>query len=292
MILVTGATGHLGNAAIRFLLENGIKADKIIALARNEESIEELKKKGVGIVIGDYDNYDSLRNAFTGVEKILFISSSDIVKRTTQHENVINAAKETGVKHIVYTSFQRRSESETSPLWIVAQSHIKTEKWLKESGMNYTILRNNLYMDFLPGFIGEKVMETGVIFVPAQNGKVSAVLRSEMAEAAANILLTPDHMNKEYNFTNEEAISYHDIATTISDVLGKPINYISPSIEDYSKTLTDYGLPADVVGIFSSFAVAQAQGELDAESTDLQKLLGRKPTSIKDYLIRLYSPKS
>ena len=292
MILVTGATGNFGNATIHSLLEKGVKSNQISALVRNEHSAEEIKKQGINTLIGDYDNYDSLVRAFTGVEKLLFVSSSDLINRSVQHQNVIFAAKEAGVKHIIYTSFQRKNESEASPLWIVAKSHIETEKWLKESGIDHTILKNNLYMDFLPGFIGEKVTESGVIFVPAEDGKLSAVLRSEMAEAAASILATDGHIGKEYDFTNVEALTYHEIAKTVSEVIEKPINYISPTADEYSKTLSSYGVPAEVVGIFSSFAVAQAQGELDVESTDLEKLLGRKPTSVKDFLINFYAIKS
>jgi NAD(P)H dehydrogenase (quinone) len=291
MILITGATGHFGNAAINFLLEKGIKASQILAMVRNEQSATDFKKKGIGVVIGDYDNYASLVSDFNGVEKLLFVSGSDIMKRLSQHQNIINAAKDAGVKHLVYTSFQRRNETETSPLWMVAQSHIQTEKWLKESGLDYTILKNNLYMDFLPGFIGEKVLETGVIYVPAENGKVSAVLRSEMAEAAASILATSGHAGKEYDFTNTEAVTYQEIAQVIAGVSGKTVNYISPSVEEYGKTLSGYGVPAEVIGIFSSFAVAQAKGELDVVSTDLEKLLGRKPISVKNFLSNLYSPK-
>lgn len=291
MILVTGATGHFGNATINFLLEKGIKANQISALVRNEQAADEFKKKGVNTFIGDYENYNSLVTAFKGVEKLLFVSGSDIINRMAQHQKVINAAKEAGVKHIIYTSFQRKSETEASPLWIVAQSHIQTEKWLKESGIDYTILKNNLYMDFLPGFIGEKVAETGVIFVPAENGKVSAVLRSEMAEAVANILATDGRIGKEYEFTNTEAVTYQEIAQTVSEIIGKTITYVSPSVEDYSKTLSSYGVPAEVIGIYSNFAVAQAQGELDIESTDLEKLLGRRPTSVKEFLSKLYSNK-
>lgn len=289
MILVTGATGHFGGATINFLLEKGVEAKRISALVRNEQSVDEFKKKGVKTLIGDYNNYNLLATAFVGVEKLLLVSGSDLMNRTAQHLNVINAAKEAGVKHIIYTSFQRRNESENSPLGIVARSHIQTEKSLKESGIDYTILKNNLYMDFLPGFIGEKVAETGVIFVPAENGKVSAVLRSEMAEATANILATDSHIGKEYDFTNTTAVTYHDIAKTVSEAIEKPINYISPSVEEYSKTLASQGVPAEVIGIFSSFAVAQAQGELDIESTDLENLLGRTPTSVQEFLSKLYT---
>lgn len=291
MILVTGATGHFGNAAIEFLLKKGVNPLQISALIRNEESAIELKLKGIKTIIGDYDHYDSLVSAFSGVEKLLFVSGNDISRRSKQHNNVVKAAQTTGVKHIVYTSFQRKSEGEESPLWMVAQSHIQTENWLKESGNDYTILKNNLYMDFLPGFIGETVAETGVIFVPAEDGKVSAVLRSEMAEAAAGILTSDGHSGKEYDFSNAHAVTYHDMAKAISEAIGKPINYISPSPEEYGQTLSNYGVPSEVIGIFSSFAIAQAKGELDVESSDLEKLLGRKPTSVIDFLIQVYSSK-
>jgi NAD(P)H dehydrogenase (quinone) len=292
MILVTGATGHFGNASINFLLEKGIKANQILALVRNDQAAEAFKKQGVGTVMGDYDDYQSLVKAFTGVEKLLLISGNDVEKRLGQHQNAIRAAKEAGIKHIVYTSFQRRNENESSPLWILAHSHIQTEKWLKESGIAYTILKNNIYMDFLPGFIGEKIAETGVIYVPAQNGRIAAVLRLEMAEAAASILSSSGHEGKEYDITNSEALSYEEIANILSEVLGKPINYISPTAEEYKNTLLGYGVPKEGVEIFSSIAVAQAEGELDLESKDLEKLLGRNPLSIKDFLVNFYSVKA
>jgi NAD(P)H dehydrogenase (quinone) len=288
MILVTGAAGHFGNAAIRFLLEKGVKPGEISALVRGQQSAEDFSKKGVNVVIGDYDNYASLVSAFQGVDKLLFVSGSDIGKRLSQHQNVVKAAEEAGVKHIVYTSFQRKDETESSPLWIVAQSHLQTEKWIKESGIDYTILKNNLYLDFLPGFIGEKVLETGMIYVPAQQGKVSAALRVEMAEASANILITPNHESKVYDFTNTEALSYQEIAQVISEVTGKKINYHSPSAQEYGQTLAKFGVPAEVIGVFSSFAIAQAQGELDVTSSDLKRILGRNPVSLKDFLSQVY----
>lgn len=292
MIVVTGATGQYGNATINFLLQKGVASNQIVALVRNEASAERLKPLGVKVAIGDYDDYASLVNAFSGADKLLFISGSDIAKRLAQHQNVVSAAKEAGVKHIVYTSFQRKNETETSPLWMVAQSHISTEQWIKESGIAYTILRNNLYMDFLPGFIGEKVLETGVVYVPAENGKIAAVLRADMAEATATILSTSNHEGKVYNFTNTEAITYQAIADTITAVTGKAIQYVSPSASEYAQTLAKFQVPAEVIGIFSGFAVAQAQGELDVTSDDLTTLLGRKPVSVTDFISQVYTPKA
>ncbi len=289
MIVLTGANGHFGNAAIDFLLQKGVQPTDIRALVRNENAANELQTRGIGTAIGDYDDRASLVRAFTGADKLLFVSGSDLGKRLAQHHNVIAAAQEAGVKHVVYTSFQRRNETESSPLWMVAESHIATEKALKESGLAYTILRNNLYLDFLPGFIGENVLETGVIYVPAETGRVGAVLRAEMAEAAAAVLSTTGHENREYDFTNTEAVSYDEIAETISEASGKAISYHSPAADDYIQTLTGFGVPAEVIGIFSSFAIAQAQGELNATSDDLTRLLGRKPISVREFISRLYT---
>lgn len=290
MILVTGASGQFGKSAIDFLLKNGISANRIAALVRDEEKAVDLKEKGVVLRKGDYNDYDSLVGAFQGVEKLLFVSGSDVTNRIAQHQNVVTAAKEAGVKHIVYTSFLSKDETEKAALWIVAESHLKTEAWLKESAIDYTILKNSLYMDFVPAFLGEGVVESGTIYLPAGNGKVGAVLRSEMAEAAANILSSEGHEGKTYHFASGEAFSYIEVARHLSALTGKPITYVSPTPEEYAQTLTGYGVPADYIGLFTGFAVAQAQGELELVSTDIEQLLGRKPTSLKTFLSQVYTP--
>ncbi|MBF03011.1 MAG: NAD(P)-dependent oxidoreductase [Flavobacterium sp.] len=289
MILITGATGNFGSATLNFLVEKGIQPNKIKALVRNEASATALLERGIGIAIGSYDDYTSLTKAFRGVDQLLLVSGNDIENRLQQHVNVINAAKEVGVKHIVYTSFQRKNETPSSPLWMVAHSHLETEKALKESGLTYTILKNNLYMDFLPGFIGEHVLENKTIYVPAENGTISAVLRSEMAEAVAIILTTKGHENKEYDFTNTEALSYSEIAKIISETSGKSIAYVSPSAAEYQTTLKGFGLPDEAVGVFTSFAVGQAEGELEKVSTDLENILQRKPVSVRSFLEKTYA---
>ncbi|WP_333801960.1 NAD(P)H-binding protein [Sphingobacterium multivorum] len=107
MILVTGATGNLGKATIDSLLNRGIAPNNITALVRDESKAAELKSKGLQIKLGDYQDLESLKSAFRGVDKLLLVSSSsDIGKRFEQHKNAINAANESGVGHIIYTSFE------------------------------------------------------------------------------------------------------------------------------------------------------------------------------------------
>lgn len=280
-ILVTGATGHFGKAAIEALTKKGVTAS---ALVRNEAKAADLKN----IRIGDYDNYESLVNAFKGIDKLLFVSGSDVNARIPQHQNVVKAAKEAGVKHVVYTSVLSKNTTSTSPIAMVTEAHQKTEQWLKESGIAYTFMKNNIYAEYIPITIGDKVLETGTIYVPAANGKAAYVLRTEMAEIAANILTSTGHEGKAYNITNNKAVSYDEIAKWISEASGKNVKYVSPAPKDFSKTLKGFGIPEFIVHVITGFEVAKAQGEFDITDDTVEKLLGRKPTSVESFLKSYY----
>ncbi len=288
MLLITGATGNFGKAVIDFLLKKNIPVSGIAALARDKEKAKDLKEKRIDVRLGDYDNYESLVNAFNGVDKLLFVSGSDIVNRGKQHLNVINAAKESGVKHIIYTSFERNNESESSPIAMVAKSHIDTDKNIKASGIPYTILRNGVYVDMLPTFMGDNVLDTG-IFLPAGDGKASLTSRIDLAEATANILTGSGHENKEYSLTNVTSYSFNDVAEILSEISGKKIQYTSPSKEVYKETLLKAGVPSEYVDIMAGFSEAIKRGEFLTTKTDLQNILGRKPQTLKEYLETVYS---
>jgi NAD(P)H dehydrogenase (quinone) len=290
MILITGATGHFGKATIDHLLKKGVPANTIAALVRDEAKATELKAKGIQIKTGDYNNYASLQSAFAGIDKLLLVSSSDLQDRLKQQESVVKAAREAGVKHIIYTSFARKNETDTSPIASVAKSHLETEKLIKASGIPYTLLLNSLYSDVLPMFFGEQVLQTG-IFLPAGQGKTTFATRNDMAEAAANILTGHGHENKIYTIGNTESYTLQDAATILQDITGKPIAYVNPTVEEYTAALTQAGVPAAYIGIFAGFSEAIKQGEFETTSTDLEKLLGRKPATLRDYLTAVYRGK-
>ena len=288
MILVTGATGNFGKSTIDFLLKKGYSSTNIVALVRDEEKAKDLKGKGITLRLGDYNNYDQLVNAFTGIDKLLLVSGSDIANRSNQHENVIKAAKQAGVKHIFYTSFERKNETETSPINFVAASHLATENWIKNSGLNYTIFRNNLYLDVLPWFFGDKVLDSGVFF-PAGDTKSAFASRNDMAEATANVLLSEGHENKVYTFSNIENVSIAEVTKSLSEIVGKDIAYINPTNEVYVETLNKANVPSDFVAMFAGFAEAIKQGEFEVHKPDLEAILGRKSTTAKQYLAQVYA---
>jgi NAD(P)H dehydrogenase (quinone) len=286
-ILVTGATGQLGQAVVNELL-NKINASNISILVRNLAKAEELKAKGVSVIQGDYNDYTSLVAAFRGVDKLYFVSSSDVMNRFAQHQNVVKAAAEAQVGYILYTSAQRKSEDGSSPIALVADAHWKTDNLIKESGLTYTILKNGLYTDILPMFMGDKVIETGTIFLPAGDGKASYASRNDLAAAGAILLTTEGHENKVYEMGGPVAYSFQDIAGMLSELSGKTIQYVSPSAEVFSEQLKSYGLPDEAIQGAATFCVAIAQGEFNLPSTDLETILERKAQTVRDFLKAAY----
>lgn len=287
MILVTGASGHLGKATIEQLIAKGVAPGSISALVRDAAKAEDLKAKGVVVKVGDYDDYKSLVAAMQGEEKLLLVSGNDVFNRLPQHKRAIDAAKEADIKHIVYTGFYRKNNTETNPLGALATTHIETENYIKASGLDYTIMLNGLYADVLPMFIGPNVAETGV-FYPAGEGKTALTLRADMAEVAAVILSTDGHLNKEYVIAGSKKYSFRELADLLSEIVGKPVAYISPDLETYKAALAQAGVPDVYIGINVAFGEALKQGEFESETSDLEVLLGRPAADLKGFLKAVY----
>jgi NAD(P)H dehydrogenase (quinone) len=280
MILVTGATGHLGTTVIEQLLKK-TSANKIAALVRDESKAAELWGKGVKICLGNYDDVDSLDEAMLGIEKVLLIAGTDEENRIRQHQNVINSAKNAGVKFIGYTS--RNLKDRKTLVNKLMEGHFQTEDYIFESGLNYAIFRNVLYMDTIPQFVGgEKVFETG-INLPAGEGKVAYALRSEMGEAIANVLLE-DSENKIYQFTGNEQYSFDDVANALTELTGKNVKYTSVEKSKFESQMKERGTSEAVIQKVVGFITDIKNGQEDEITSDLENQLGRKPATLKEGL--------
>lgn len=291
MILVTGSTGHFGTSAISFLLKKGMSADGVIAFARNREKASGLNKLGVGVRYGNYDDYESLKRAFAEINVLLFISGSEVGKRDSQHENVIRAALENGIKHVVYTSFERKNDDQDTPSASISKTHIETEKRILETGISYTFLRNALYAEGLPTFLGENVVEKGIYF-PAGNGKVPFASITDMSESAANILLNAgEHANKSYRTVNIHNYSFYEIAAIIGEITGRNVRYFCPSADEFTAAMLKAGLPEPAIKGIVGWANGIKEGYFESEHSDMEMLLGRKPKDLKTILGKIYSRK-
>ncbi|HTO17473.1 MAG TPA: SDR family oxidoreductase [Edaphocola sp.] len=285
MILVTGATGQLGSSVIKKLLKH-MPANEIVAFARDENKAEDLMKKGIEVRYGTFEDTDSLDRAMIGIEKTLLISTIDH-HRLQQHKNVVDAAKKAGVKHILYTSATIKNV-ETSAIKDLMESHFQTEDYIKKSGLKYTFMRNSLYMDVIPFYVGKNVLEIGVI-LPAGKGKVAYTLRREIGEATANVLLQNGHENKIYDITGSELYAYEDIAKALSELSGKSITYTDIEPTKLLEQLKQAGTPELVAKVIIGFATDIKNHQFEIVSEDMENLLKRKPTPLKKALKELYN---
>jgi NAD(P)H dehydrogenase (quinone) len=289
-ILVTGATGRLGKQVVEALLKK-TDAQEISVLVRDSSKAVGLQEQGVNILTGNYNDYTSLVTAFTGINKLYLVSSNDLENRSSQHQQVIKAAKEADVKHIVYTSFQRKTDVPGSALSIVSQSHLDTEAALVASGLTYTILKHALYADVIPDFVGSQVLATQTLLFPAGEGKTAFATTGDMAAGGAAVLLDQSGQfnNRAIDIAGSQAVSWEEIAGIISEITGKQIHYSSPEISSYRASLIQAQVPPVFVNMLAGFAQATAEGQFAEVTGELESLIGRKPVSVAQYLKTLYS---
>jgi NAD(P)H dehydrogenase (quinone) len=285
MILVTGATGGLGHETIDYLLTT-TPATEIAALVRDVSKATDLADRGVDVRQADYFDYPALVQAFRGIEKVLLVSAVAFTDRVHQHRNVIDAAKEAGVKHLFYTSIQRSSDFVLAE---VTESDLTTEAYLKASGLVYTILKNGYYFEGLAYLIGREVPDA-VIRFPAGEGKIAFVRRTDLAAATAALLTSEGHENQEYTLTGSEAYSFHDIAQEFSELAGRPITYQSSELAPYIAQQVAAGFPEPVADFFAQWGAATRHGMLAGTHDTVERLLGRKPAALREYLRTTYFP--
>lgn len=281
MILVTAATGHLGRLIIEFLMKK-VQPGQFMAMAKDLTKAEDLHSKKIEILKGDYNDYPSLVKNFKNIDKLLFISSGSLENRIQQHKNVVDAARETGVKHIYYTSYVN-----TIPdaIFSITKDHFETENYIKNSGLTYTIFRNATYMDELPGLIGEAV-KTGKIYYPAGNGKVSFVTRRDLAEAIVNAITGDGYENQVLDLDASTGYSFNDAAKALSEATGKNIEFVDIPLETLQQNLKEKKLPKFAIDLLTQMAEAIKNNEWNYPGPTLTNILGREPESLKSFFRR------
>jgi len=270
-VVVTGATGQLGRAAVESLLSRGVPAADITATGRSIDKLADLAARGVTVVASDYKDPASLDAAFAGADKVLLVSSNDFDDRAGQHRNAIEAAQRAGVGHVVYTSGPKAA---TSSMLLMAD-HRTTEEILTTSGLETTILRNGWYVENYTPQV-PTYLEHGMVG-SAGDGKVSIALRRELGEAAAAVLAGEGHEGKVYELGGD-AVTLPELAAILSDVTGSPIAYTDVPVETFRGILVGAGLPEPVAAIFADVDRSISIGELEVDPKDLAALLGRPAT--------------
>jgi NAD(P)H dehydrogenase (quinone) len=276
-IVVTGSTGHLGRLAVEGLLRRGVPAEQIVATGRRTEALADLAGKGVAVRRADYDDEASVRAAFAGAERLLLVSGSEVGQRIRQHTNAVRAAADACVGFEAYTSV---AKADTSTLPIGAE-HRATEALLAESGLPHVVLRNSWYTENYTGQL-PAYLEHGIAGA-AGDGRISAATRADYAEAAVAALTEDRHAGATYELGGP-AFTMAELARVVAEVTGRAVGYTDLPVAQYAQVLVGAGLPEPVAAMLADIDRAVAAGELYVDTGDLEKLLGRPATSLRDAL--------
>lgn len=282
-LLVTGASGQLGSAVVRHLLDTlKFPAERLIVTSRSPDGLANLAARGVTVRAADFDQPDSLVAAFTGADRLLLVSTDALMepgKRLIQHRAAVQAAADAGVQHVVYTSLPSADTSHVS----FAPDHWGTEQALSASSLGWTVLRNAWYFEnlayFLPG-----ALATGEWATAAGEGRIAYIARDDLARAAAIALASDNTTNCVLTLTGERAWSAHDIAARVSALTGKPLSVVDITPEQLVDGLKAHGFPPVLADVFASFDAATAAGDLGAVTDDYAQLTGQSPTPLDAWL--------
>ena len=275
MIVITGATGNLGQHVIASLLAS-VPAANIIAAVRTPAKAAGLAAKGVQVRQADYNDGASLDAAFKGATKILLISSSEVGQRAQQHQNVIDAARRAGVSLLAYTSVLR---ADTSPLRLAAE-HVITEAAIRASGLPYTFLRNGWYLENHTEHLAP-VLEHGVVLGAAQNGRFSSAARADYAAAAAAVLVA-DRPQAIYELAGDHGFTLAEYAAEVARQSGKAIVYKDLPQADFKAALVGVGVPEGFAELLADSDAGAAKGGLEDHGKQLSALTGRPTTTLLD----------
>lgn len=277
-ILVTGATGQLGAKTVEALLAL-VPAEKLIVSVRDTGKAEGLRARGVQVRQGDFENPASLDSAFAGVDRLLLVSSQgDNDTRIRQHLTAVSAAERAGVSFIAYTSVVKADSSSL----MLAPVHKATEEAIRKTGIPFSFLRNNWYMENEFETI-QAILAGAPLTTSAASGKVGWAAREDYAQAAAAVLAGSGHDNTVYELSGTP-ITHEDLAAIIGEAVGREVSVNHVDDAAYAAIMTAAGVPEPVVPFLVSIQSAIREGALDVTSNDLPALLGRPQTPLRDVI--------
>jgi NAD(P)H dehydrogenase (quinone) len=280
-LLVTGASGQLGRRVVELLLAQ--RAGRVIAGTRDPEKVADLAAKGAEVRRVDFDDVASLDAAFAGVDRLLIVSTDAVDRpgrRLEQHLRAIGAADRAGVGHVVYTSLTRPEPG--SPVTI-APDHWGTEQAIGALRAGSTILRDNLYADYLP-YTLPQAAASGQLHTARGDGRIAFVLREDCARAAAAALADDVDGRRVIDVTGPDALSGEDLARIASELGGKRVVHVPVTADALRAGMIGAGMPAGVADLMVSFDLAAARGDLGHVSDGVDRLTGRPPTSVAAFL--------
>lgn len=277
MILITGITGTVGRA----VMDAVRKAGKPFRGMVRDESDARKAPEGTSTVVADFANRDSLRRALAGVDTV-FLVCSPIPQLVELESNMIELCEEQGIRHVALNSSLGAGDYPKSfPSW-----HRKVEEKLQASGLGFTVLRPNSFMQNIVAFNAPSVRAQGAFYAAMGDAKLALIDVRDVGTAAAHCLLSPDaHAGKIYELNGPEAVSYTEVAQRISRFTGRPVQFVDIPEDAQRKAMLDLGMPDWQVTALLDLQQYYSKLHKGGEATHtLAKLLGRAPLTLDQFL--------
>ncbi|GAD93698.1 NmrA-like family protein [Paecilomyces variotii No. 5] len=288
--LITGATGGLGAEVLNHFISN-VPTSQFAVASSTESNRKQFEDRGIAFRVLNYDDKESLSRSLTGVENLLFVSSNtfDNERRAKQHQNVVEAAKRAGVGHVWYTSLAfggLKSNSKAS----IQLAHLATEQLLEKSGITYTSIREGIYAEAFPIFLGW-YPDTRTVYLPFE-GRAAYTSRIELGEATARLMIRGGYEKQTVLLTAQEVVSFQDIVDVINETTGRNVELKFVSPDEYVRILAEIdqgGKPAAFFKSVVSWYEALRDGDGETKDALMADVLGREPKGAKEVIRELLS---
>jgi NAD(P)H dehydrogenase (quinone) len=281
-VAITGAAGQLGSRVAEQLLEQLDPAELILVTRRTDE-LASFADRGVAVRYADFDEPQSLAPAFAGADRLLLISATheSTPRRIQQHTDVVRAAGVAGVRHVVFTSMPKVDEDH--PTGEYALEYLRSEEMLKNSGLDWTILQNGPYAEYLvPRFA--LALSKGRLPSNAGEGRLAPVSNDDCAAAAAAVLTGEGHEGRTYVVTGSELFTQAELAELVSDVVGVELPLLELDDDGMRVVAAEDGIPDPMPKFLSRHLKAVRLGYFDDCTGVVEELTGKAPRPLREIL--------
>lgn len=276
MICVTGAGGTLGSEVVGQL--QAIKAPFRAAYFSSQRA-DAARARGVDAVVSDYTRPETLRGAFQGCDK-MFLLGPNVLNQTQLELNAVEVAKAVGVRHVVKQSVMGAEDEAFS----LAQVHRPTEKAIESSGVAWTFLRPNSFMQNVVTYMGKTIKAEAAFYSASGQARISHVDVRDIAAVAVRALTEPNHEGRAYTLTGPAALTYDEVATELSKALGRTVSHISLSPEDMKQGLLAEGMPEAIVDRMLDLERYFREDLASRVTNDVKQVTGRDPRPFAQYV--------
>lgn len=272
-VLITAAGGKVGQHVARQLVEKKVL---VRAGIHSEAKASALRQNGIEAVVLDFESPESLAAAFKGIDRLFLVTPGSPDQRNYE-ENILAEAKKARVNRVVKLS-GKIADHQTKGF---SQWNREAERRIKESGIPYTILRGNYFMQ---NFFGNADQIKQGAFTNGPASQRTALIDARDIAAVAVTALTEDgHAGKTYDLNGPELLDGNARADVISKVLGRPVRYLDVSVDEFSGQLKSFGLPPWMVEAFT-VAASDPQIPGDQSRADVERILLRKPGTLERFI--------